>query len=169
MPDHKLFIFDVDGTLIRSYMEYPNPREEYERIEILPKRNAVIAKLAEQGASFAIATNQGGVAMGYQQPWEVYRKLAHVLEPLPELTPVSVHIAMHHPHAKIPKWKGGGHYRKPGPAMLEDAMAVHELFYDRERVIFVGDEQTDEEAAKNAGIDYDDAEHFFHHAVRLHT
>lgn len=162
---HRLICLDMDGTLIRSYME--SPGKEYGEIEVLPRRAAVIEKLAGEGCSFAIVTNQAGVAMGYQKPHEVYDKIARVLERLPAMAPVSVHVCMHHPAARVAAWRGGEHRRKPAAGMLVEALALHDV--RDEEAIFVGDESKDRAAAELARIAFDDAEHFFAHAVRLHV
>lgn len=179
MPDHDLYIFDVDGTLIEGYLRPDGKKWPYERVVVLPRRMAVIRRLCDQGARFALATNQGGVAMGYQEPGEVYEKIATVLGEVEFFygQPLSVHVCMHHPAAKVAWWKEDPcPRRKPGPGMLQEAMAAHGfvgshggLNVTRSGAIFVGDSKTDEEAAKKAGIDFDYAEHFFNHGVRLYA
>lgn len=171
MSDYDLYMFDVDGTLIEGYLAPDGTKHPYERVVVLPRRKAVIAKLAEEGASFALATNQGGVAMGYQTQREVEEKMIGVIEQtglgLCE-RPLTLHMCLHHPAAKLPEWKEDPcPRRKPGPGMLREAMEAHDAAPDR--TIFIGDHKTDEEAAQGAGIDFDYAEHFFNHGVRLHN
>jgi D-glycero-D-manno-heptose 1,7-bisphosphate phosphatase len=166
----RLICLDVDGTLIRSNRDRPNGIKEYCIAELLPRRRRVVQKLAEEGCSFALITNQAGVAMGYVEPLEVYRKLGKVVAHFDGFfgRPFSIHVCMHHPAARIEKWREDPcPRRKPGPGMLEEAMAAHEA--SLRDVTYVGDETKDLEAAQAAGVAFDDAEHFFHHAVRLHA
>jgi HAD superfamily hydrolase (TIGR01662 family) len=178
MSEKRLFMFDVDGTLIRSYMEKPHPKEEYAVAEVLPRRVKVIRKLADEGASFALVTNQAGVAMGYQEPLDVWRKMGKVIAHLEGFygRPFSIHVCMHHPAARVERWREDPcPRRKPEPAMLFEAMLAlgwskHRVYAgDKSDCLYVGDEPKDREAAERAGIDFDDAEHFFNHAVRLHS
>jgi histidinol phosphatase-like enzyme len=78
--------------------------------------------------------------------------------------PLSVHVALHHHQARVDEWKcieddERYRYRKPGPGMLLEAMCVHRS--DPETTWFVGDMESDELAARAAGIRYFDQEEFF--------
>ena len=55
-----LVLFDLDGTLISSYMEAPDRR--YDAREVLPGRREKLARLLIEGHRVGIATNQAGVA-----------------------------------------------------------------------------------------------------------
>jgi D-glycero-D-manno-heptose 1,7-bisphosphate phosphatase len=49
--------------------------------------------------------------------------------------------------------------RKPGPGMLREAMSDFEA--DPDETLYVGDRPEDEQAAKNAGVDFVWASEFF--------
>jgi D-glycero-D-manno-heptose 1,7-bisphosphate phosphatase len=159
VSEHELYIFDVDGTLIRSFLREGAPREEYDRVEALPGRVEKLHELHLGGAKLALATNQGGVAFGYQTEEQVARKLAAVLA-LFEV-PMTLHVAYGHPKATVTEYRKREHVRrrKPSCVMLVDAMFVAGV--PPARAMFVGDHDTDEEAARRAGCAYRDAEEFF--------
>ena len=63
----KLYVFDADGTLRRSTvpgLPCPNKPGEWELIPGVRERLARIS-WGEGGARFGVATNQGGVGLGY--------------------------------------------------------------------------------------------------------
>lgn len=163
-----LYAFDVDGTLIRSYMrERPGGRRpvatDYDIVTPLPNRINRIAELARSGGRFAIVTNQGGVAMGYNSVPQVQRKMGAVLAAFDFFLgqPISVHIACGHPNARV-EWARQPEEvrrRKPSPVMLQEAMRAHGM--PRTRVAYVGDMDTDRAAAEAAQVAYFDAEEFF--------
>lgn len=163
-----LYAFDVDGTLVRGFLRDDGTVAPYEQVEVLPGRLGRIEELTlNPGARFALVTNQAGVAFGYQTVEQVYAKLGAVVAAfdLFRTRPFSVHVAFHHPKAKIAKWwcaEGSEMFerRKPGPGMLLEAMGRHKA--DTETTWFVGDMGSDEVAAWHAGVRYIDAEEFFH-------
>lgn len=159
MPD--LYIFDVDGTLIRSFLRDGAPVEDYDRVEFLDGRVGRINGLKMRPQThFAIATNQGGVAMGYQESGQVWLKMGQVVAGLGLWdVPTSVHVAFNHPQARLEQYKKDDGMRKPGPGMLLQAARAHGA--SKPDTIFVGDRDTDRQAANAAGIRYMDAEEFF--------
>lgn len=163
----KLWIFDLDQTLIEGYWaEGADKALPYERIVVLPGREAKIRKLAEGGALFSIVTNQGGVAFGYQTVAEVKAKIAGVLAAFDFFygAPVSVHVCYHHPKAKLPEWlMDPCERRKPAPGMLNEAIDAHNWLPMES--VFIGDMTTDEAAAQAAGIAYIDEAEFFKGAI----
>jgi D-glycero-D-manno-heptose 1,7-bisphosphate phosphatase len=161
-----LYCFDLDGTLVRSFMREggSGSHRDYDLIEPLPGRLHRVETLAHQpGAKFALVTNQGGVAFGYQSPGQVYRKIGGIVAAFScfYARPLSIHIAFHHPRAKLDEWRCEecDEYRKPGPGMLREAMGRHGV--PTEQTIFVGDMDSDEQAARAAGVTYHYAEDFF--------
>lgn len=162
-----LYAFDIDGTLVRSFMREGGEAADYDKIEVLPGRREKIERLAAQpGARFALITNQGGVAFGYQLPAQVFRKIGLIAAEFRFFhgRPFSVHIAFHHPKATVKEWRcveGGDYaeYRKPGPGMLVEAIGRHKA--DTSTTWYVGDLDSDALAASRAGVRYIDAEEFF--------
>ena len=156
-----LYIFDVDGTLIRSFLRQGSKAHDYDDVEVLPGRAGKLFDLkARPGMRFAIATNQGGVAFGKQTEPQVRAKLARVVSELHMWdVPLTVHIAFNHPGASLPAYKRDDGMRKPGPGMLLLAMRCHDMA--KPDTVFVGDMDSDREAALAAGVKYADAQEFF--------
>lgn len=159
----KLFIFDLDCTLIEGYWENEGRDAlPYERIALLPGRAEKIRRLAEYGSLFSIVTNQGGVAFGFQTVDEVKAKIAGVLAALDFFygAPVSVHVCYHHPKAPLDEWRQDPcPRRKPAPGMLSEAVDAHNWLLGES--VFIGDMRTDREAAAAAGLAYCDEGDFF--------
>lgn len=164
LPVTWLWLFDVDGTLVESFLRAGAPRSDYDRVQPLPGRRAKLAELRAAGGVVALVTNQAGVSHGYQTETQVHMKMRVVKSclGLPQETPVFVCFAHPTKPAECGRefdraWDPGR--RKPSGRMLEDAM---ELYGARpEWTAFIGDMDTDLAAARNAGVAYYDAEEFF--------
>ncbi|MDQ3650950.1 MAG: HAD-IIIA family hydrolase [Acidobacteriota bacterium] len=153
----KLYVFDADGTLRRTTVEglsCPNQPGDWELISAVRERLAEI-DWGTHGARFSIASNQGGVGMGYMTYEMAYQLLADmVVEAFGVMTPPagSIEICPHAPHANCP-------CRKPKPLMLIRLM--HRFRVTRNDTLFVGDMDRDEEAARRAGVRFLWAHEFF--------
>lgn len=157
-----LYCFDVDGTLVRSFMREGKGEFTYADVEPLPNRLKVLQGLAgSMHSRFALVTNQGGVAFGYQTEQEVYAKMADVLAEFDLFwsRPFSVHICFNHPKAQIDQYRCDDPRRKPGPGMLIEAFAAHRVAHAH--TVFIGDMESDKEAAVKAGVQFEWAEDFF--------
>lgn len=178
-----LYAFDLDGTIITSYMS--NPDKNYFQYEILPGRVEILNNLLEEGHDVCFITNQAGVAFGYQRAEDTINKVFRVLfelfglekyafsfEPAADCTieynntrktddrrVIKVYIAFGHAEAKLQVWgtRQEVERRKPSPAMLMQSMA----FYDTKEVVFVGDMATDRIAADCAGVEFITPDEFF--------
>jgi D-glycero-D-manno-heptose 1,7-bisphosphate phosphatase len=153
----KLYVFDADGTLRRSTVPgkpCPNSNDEWELIPGVRERLAGI-EWGPEGARFGVASNQGGVGLGYltlrtaRSMLEEMVSQAFGVRPPP---PGSVEICPHAPHLKCP-------CRKPKPEMLRRLMRRFRAA--PVETIFVGDMPTDEETALNAGTHFAWAHEFF--------
>lgn len=219
-----LFLFDVDGTLIRSYLreqvcshcngstrrvrwDYERERAEdefckpcrgtgklvdkvhaYDVVHVLPGVQPKLTELWAHGHQIALVTNQGGVAFGYEKSTQVNRKMHTVcralgfeprehehlgetflcrVQPVADGDrggPVHAYIALHHPNAKVPGWKAdwAAQWRKPGPGMIVQAMKDYGV--NPTDTVFVGDLETDRQAAQAAGVGFAWADDFFENA-----
>lgn len=179
-----LFLFDVDGTLIRSFLREGGGADSYDLIEVLPGRVEKLEELRQQGHSWAIVTNQAGIAFGYQTSEQVNRKLYGVLEALgkppypneagveafivrksagddfPHLPPDG-YVSLVHPKGKLAEYlcDPEDDWRKPGGGMIRQAMKDYGV--QATDVVYVGDMESDRLAAQAAGVAYVDAEEFF--------
>jgi len=159
-----LYIFDLDGTLVRGVNGVKVPKR-HEQQEIIPGVIEKCATLLAEGHLLAIASNQGGVAhalcsvpdsvdrvraaseaIGGASGWMIslYHVDGHDVSPL--------HMPRHG-IAATP------FYRKPQPGMLLHLMLT--LGSTAPNTVFVGDMQSDADAARNAGIAFEWAEKFF--------
>ena len=152
----KLYVFDADGTLRRTTvpgLPCPNRPGEWELIPGVRERLARI-KWGEGGARFGVATNQGGVGLGYMT-LRAARGLVEEMVlaafgvPAP---PGSIEICPHAPHR-------GCACRKPEPEMLLRLMRRYRAAPDE--TLYVGDMDKDEGAAHAAGVRFMWAHEFF--------
>jgi D-glycero-D-manno-heptose 1,7-bisphosphate phosphatase len=151
----RLFIFDKDGTLVAGFENRPanTPSEQ----EVLPGVKQTLTEIRENGDSIAIATNQGGVAFGYMTEREVDELVDDAARKVG-----GVDFAVfcpHHPDGTIDKFAKDCPFRKPNPGMIDFITDL--LEFDKSSVVFVGDSTSDEDAARNAGVEFCFAEDFF--------
>ena len=152
----KLYIFDADGTLRYTTVPgqpCPNKPGEWALLPGVRERLARIDWGAD-GARFGVASNQGGVGMGYIRKEAAYSLLAEMVEaafgrPAP---PGSIELCTCAPHANCD-------CRKPKPLMLLRLM--RRFGAARAETLFVGDMDRDEEAARRAGVRFAWARDFF--------
>ena len=152
----KLYVFDADGTLRRTTVPgqpCPNKPGEWELIPGVRERLAEI-EWGPEGASFGVATNQGGVGLGYLTLGMARRLLDEMVVQAFGLKPPpgSVEICPHAPHS-------GCACRKPHPEMLLRLMRRFRATPGE--TLFVGDMERDEEAARRAGTHFTWAHDFF--------
>lgn len=152
----KLYIFDADGTLRRTTvpgLPCPNRPGEWELIPGVRERLAEIS-WSEGGARFGVASNQGGVGLGYMTHAAARRLLADmVVEAFGvEPPPGSIEVCPHAPYV-------GCACRKPEPGMLLRLMRRFRAA--PAETLFVGDMDKDEEAARRAGTRFVWAHEFF--------
>jgi D-glycero-D-manno-heptose 1,7-bisphosphate phosphatase len=153
----KLYVFDADGTLRGCTVEgqpCPNRAGEWELLPNVRDRLARIGWDERAGPHFAVATNQGGVGLGYFTAVEARRLVEDTVEAAfgRAAPPGSIEICTHAPHA-------GCACRKPKGEMLARLMRRFRARPDE--TLFVGDMVTDEEAARAAGCRFRWAHEFF--------
>lgn len=168
-----LILLDLDDTLIEGALVEVETatgtkleRRQDERFHepvLLPNCYTVLKHAATEGDSFAIVTNQGGVAWGYHTEAEVYQRIGRTLELLRFFwgRPFSVHVAFMHPKATVSGYKGDDG-RKPAATMLRAAQEAHGVEPGSTgTTLMVGDREEDWEAAAAASVDFTPAEGFF--------
>lgn len=150
----KLIIFDADGTLRRCTVPgqpCPNKADEW---EVIPGVKEKIAALPEK-MRFAIVSNQGGVGLGLMTDLEAYS----LLERLSEAVFWETRKDLAWVHACIHAPKDGCACRKPSPLMLYKAMT--DARSRPAETLYVGDMDSDREAAQRAGVAFLWAWEFF--------
>lgn len=142
-----LYLFDLDGTLITSYMD--NPDKDYHTWEPITGRGHKLHQLRLAGHIVGVVTNQAGVAYGFigEQDWT--QKWAEVCHRL-RLDWQACYVC----------FDKSGPRRKPSGAMLREAMSDYAA-HAAEGVLYVGDRPEDEGAARDAGVPFQWAEQFF--------
>jgi D-glycero-D-manno-heptose 1,7-bisphosphate phosphatase len=171
-----LYLFDLDGTLITSYMDRPD--KDYHAWEMLPGRIAAIERLQHLGNEIGIVTNQAGVAFGHTTEADFVRKAGRValalgyacvdihaggaygLRAIGAGAPrLSAYVCYADARARDPRYQAGAHRRKPSGAMIREALA--EAGASADEAIYIGDMESDLQAAKDAGVRFQWAHIFF--------
>lgn len=146
MSQSALFL-DRDGVLI----EEVGYLSSVEQVRVLDGVAEAIARANAQGIPVVVVTNQAGVGRGYFPESRVGEAHAAIDA---ALAPAGARIdryyyCPHHPEAALAEYRVSCECRKPAPGMLRQA--AQELDLDLGRSWFVGDKQSDLEAARAAG------------------
>jgi histidinol phosphatase-like enzyme len=170
-----LYIFDLDATLVELYGTTP-----------LPNVLGTLHSLTQQHHAIAVATNQAGVAWRkavrrppYPKVSEIGPRFHQIVSLLPPLRNAPWFISIYDARVKLTAQdyadlvaefqevihplnahiSAKSAWRKPNPGMLVEACTYHNI--TRENATFVGDADTDRDAATNAGMDFVFTERFF--------
>ncbi len=153
-----LYLFDLDGTLIESYMNTAN--RDYNQWILLPGRRELLQTLQADGHSLGIVTNQGGVAFGHVSQAAAEAKLAEVKRRL-DLPDLWIAVCYADRRGKRPyNNPRDAARRKPSGAMIREAVAAFPHPASR-GVLYVGDRPEDQQAARDAGVSFQSADSFF--------
>jgi D-glycero-D-manno-heptose 1,7-bisphosphate phosphatase len=156
---YKLIIFDADGTLRRCTVKgQPCPNAE-DQWELMPGVQEKMAKFdfGPNGILIGIASNQAGVSLGYLTEHTAYQLLKDLFVAVTDCWP-TYGLLQVCPHPV----NGGCDCRKPAPGMLLRIMRIAGVLQDR--TLYVGDMESDEQAAQAAGVDFQWAKDFFGNA-----
>ena len=154
---------DRDGVLIVD-CGYPHRPDQ---LVLIPGAAEAVKRLNEAGYVTVIVTNQSGVARGLFSEETMHGFNALLIERLAESGARidAVYAAPHHAEAVEERYRHPDHPdRKPNPGMLLRAIAEHNL--DPARSLMIGDQPSDLEAARRAGVaghrfpDGGDLDHF---------
>jgi D-glycero-D-manno-heptose 1,7-bisphosphate phosphatase len=143
----RAIIFDRDGTLTASL----DPVTEPDQIRLLAGAAEAVRACNEANILVGLASNQGIVSRGILPPANlliVHQRLAELLDARGAHID-SFRYCPHHPRAAAVADRNCD-CRKPGPRMLVEL--AEEFRVDANDVVMVGDNKTDLEAAKNAGM-----------------
>jgi len=140
---------DRDGVLIVD-CGYPHRPDQ---LVLIPGAAAAVKRLNDAGYVVVIVTNQSGVARGLFSEETMHGFNALLVERLAEAGARidAVYAAPHHAEAVDERYRHPDHPdRKPNPGMLLKAIAEHDL--DPARSLMIGDQASDMEAARRAGV-----------------
>lgn len=156
---YTVLAFDADGTL-RGCTVPGRPPNTPAEATILPGVLEVLQHYAwQQTHGFGLASNQGGVGLGFMSEATCLAMLSSLATAVTGCAwpPAVLQVCPHAPQAGCP-------CRKPQPTML----TVIEMFYYSHAVLhgpggllYVGDQDSDREAALAAGVDFAWAQDFF--------
>jgi D-glycero-D-manno-heptose 1,7-bisphosphate phosphatase len=143
MKTKALFV-DLDGTLIKtkSGREFPIDNMDWKFIKETVK---AIKDYYKKGYKIIIATNQGGIELGYLTGKEFRSKMEYICNQLVnECELVTLDLA--YVYAPVME----GYNRKPNPGMAYEAALEYEL--DLKQCIMIGDTDSDKFFAINASM-----------------
>ncbi len=151
----RLLFLDRDDTLNRTLDGRPPNRPA--DVRLCSGIGPVLRHYAAQGWRLIVVTNQGGVAFGYMTEAQALDVHQAVLRALPVRVDAS-YLCPHHPRGTLPRYAVDCPYRKPGAAAIEDALARYSA--RPADCLFVGDLDTDRQAAEAAGVPFVWADQF---------
>ncbi|MCD8489498.1 MAG: HAD hydrolase-like protein [Desertifilum sp.] len=168
----KLLILDKDQTLIRSRLGGDNYiQKPWDQAPICGWSEVLYTYLRDD-YKIVIASNQGGVEKGFKSIESAILEMQYCLELFPQISEAffcpdfagkkcyriwgnnsEEEMIIYDEDSWETKHKIGiEQYRKPKPGMLLLAMLIHGIAKDD--TIFVGDRDSDKEAAAAAGVRY---------------
>ena len=140
---------DRDGVLIVD-SGYPHRPDQ---LVLIPGAAEAVKRLNEAGYVTVIVTNQSGVARGMFDEETMHGFNALLVERLAEAGARidAVYACPFHADAVDARYRHPDHPdRKPNPGMLLKAITEHDL--DPARSLMIGDQPSDMEAARRAGV-----------------
>jgi histidinol-phosphate phosphatase family protein len=142
--NRKTILIDRDGVLNHKmpHREYLSRFEDY---NLISANIEILSKLYSAQTDFIIITNQPGVATGQVRLDFLESLHDRLIVDLASrgISIIGVYVCPHH-------WNENCECRKPKPGMINQAITDYNL--DRTKLVFIGDEQKDLDAAQNAKI-----------------
>jgi D-glycero-D-manno-heptose 1,7-bisphosphate phosphatase len=140
--------FDRDGTINADKGYTYRPDE----LIFLPGATAAVKRVNDLGWYAFLVTNQSGVARGLFAETDVQAFHAQIQD---RLRAAGAHFddiryCPHHPDGRIAAYAQACECRKPKPGMILDLMRSWPVL--REESLFVGNSDSDMEAARGAGL-----------------
>lgn len=145
---NRALFLDRDGVINVNH-GYVHTRENFDFIDGIFD----ICRLAKQrGYLLIVATNQAGIGRGYYTEQDFHDLTAWMLQQFSshgaEIT--KVYFCAEHPEYGVGRYKCDSIFRKPSPGMI--LAAANEFCIDLDKSVFVGDNISDIDAGKAAGI-----------------
>jgi len=143
-----IVFLDRDGVLNVDHGYVFRPED----VEWSPDAAPAVRALNEQGFVVLVATNQSGIGRGLYSEENFHRLMAWMTSELATQGARldGYYFCPHHPTEALPPYRRECDCRKPNPGMLLDGLRDHHG--DPARSFFIGDKETDMEAARAAGV-----------------
>lgn len=142
--NRKTILLDRDGILNRKMplRKYLSNFKDYAPIE---KNLSDIKKFLSSSTDFIVITNQPGIGTGEVSPNFLDSLHSKIIVDLLAngISVVGIYVCPHH-------WDDDCECRKPKPGMINQAIKDYEL--EQRNLVYIGDEEKDIQAARNAGI-----------------
>jgi D-glycero-D-manno-heptose 1,7-bisphosphate phosphatase len=147
--DTPAIFLDRDGVLVdeTGYLT------RVEELRLFPGAATAVRRLRQLGLPIVVITNQSAVARGMVSLEGLEEIHASLREQLGRegATLDGLYFCPHHPEAPLAQWRQDCSCRKPRPGLLQRAARELGLALDA-RSVLVGDQHTDLECARQAGI-----------------
>lgn len=146
---HRPALFlDRDGVCNHDH-GWVGTRDRFQWIDGAPD---AIAEATRRGWHVFVVTNQSGVARGFYSEADVNALLRWMGDEVMRAggTIDDARFCPFHPDAARPAYRRASTWRKPSPGMLLDLLRAWNL--DPARCLMVGDQETDMQAARAAGV-----------------
>jgi histidinol-phosphate phosphatase family protein len=143
MAGQPTVILDRDGVLNRKPAQASYVRS-WEEFEWITGAKEAIALLTQHGYRLIVVSNQAGIGRGVMSEEDLARVHERMLAEVAE-SRGAIEAIYHCPH----DWNEGCECRKPRPGMLLQAQRDFDL--NLSRVVFLGDDERDAQAADAAG------------------
>lgn len=145
--DRPVLFLDRDGVINRDsgYVH------DIERFEWVPGIFDTVRFANELGLRVIVVTNQAGIARGLFTEQQFLRLTNWMVEQFAnERAPIAaVYYCPYHPEGVAP-YRMDSEFRKPAPGMLLQAASEHRI--DLGRSLLIGDQETDIQAGRAAGL-----------------
>lgn len=156
---HPAVFLDRDDTLI-ACTQLPPPPPPGKRgdlvdpslVQLLPGVHDGMRALQAAGFALVVVSNQGLVARGAGE-LETVERVNQAMRDQLGLPWLTCYYCPFHPQGSVPRWMGEHEWRKPGAGMFH--AAAEDLALDLASSWMIGDAARDMEAAKAAGIPFE--------------
>jgi len=149
-PAKKAVFIDRDGVLNVDLGYTYKPQD----LKLVNGSIDGLKSLKDAGYTLVVITNQSGVARGFFSLDDVQSFNAELIrqirQHLPQFSFDAMMICPHHPEGSVPEFSIECQCRKPGTALIMEA--VNKLGIDLNKSWLVGDKDSDIECAINAGL-----------------
>lgn len=144
----KALFLDRDGVINVDH-GYVHQVEEF---EFMPGIFALCRRFQAEGYAIFVITNQTGIGRGFYQESDFNTLTQWMLAQFKQkgITISAVYHCPHHPTEALGDFLKHCECRKPQPGMI--LQAATEWLLDLEQSVFIGDKQSDMQAAANAGV-----------------